>query len=206
MAVYAVVIILTMRASSSVNPVLMKAADLGVHAACAALLVFTVMSTREVLDNYAAGSWTEVYVDVVKKRTNKGDRVLFLSTSVDPAYPTLILSDRRPGSRYLCLLPIPLIYNSGRDPMHETFRYHKPGNRPPEETRFLEELGHDVLTNRPKLIFIDARLTCQACPPGFNIPEYLEVSGWKAEYMSNYRMIGYIARVPIPCAVYERTP
>ena len=61
-----------------------------------------------------------------------------------------------------------------------------------EERRFLDELGSDILYNRPRLVFIQSK-ACLACPSAFRITEYLEANGWTRRYLAEYRLQQTIA-------------
>ena len=68
--------------------------------------------------------------------------------------------------------------------------YRSPSKASPEERRFLNELGSDILKHRPKLVFIEAADNCQACPKNFRVEEYLASAGWLESFMKNYKFTG----------------
>ncbi len=129
------------------------------------------------------------FLKVIDTYSAAGERISFISTSVYPKYPTLVYADRLPGTRFLLTFPIALIYNDVVSSDSSSFCYRSPGDLTDEEMQFLMELGTDIRMNRPALVFIDASVVCQACPPGFMIDDYLIHSGWMDEYMSDYEFI-----------------
>ncbi len=128
------------------------------------------------------------FIPLIQKNTGKDDRVAFISTSVVPAYPTLIYADRLPGTRYLVSFPIPMLYKGVHPNADGTFPYHILGTAPENEKRFLKELGSDIARYRPKLTFIQTS-ECQACPDSFRVDTYLAKSGWREMYLGAYRLM-----------------
>jgi len=131
------------------------------------------------------------FAEVIDAHSAPEEPILFIATSVDPGYPVLMSLNRRPGSRYLHAFPIPMLYrsvtNHGQD-----FPYRRPFEQPPAERQFLAELGTDALRNRPALIFVCMRNPCDFCPAGFRVDEYLQRTGWQAQYMKAYRLLGTV--------------
>jgi hypothetical protein len=132
------------------------------------------------------------FVSVIEKHTAPDEKVAFISTSVSPAYPTLIYANRLPGTRFLQAFPIAYLYKGVHPRADGSPPYRTPSEATPEERRFLKELGSDILKHRPKLVFIDSTEPCQACPKGFQVTEYLAAAGWVQDFMSNYTLTGYL--------------
>ncbi len=126
------------------------------------------------------------FVRLIDQQVAPDEKVTFISTSVVPAYPTLIYAKRLPGTRFLQAGFIAYVYKGAQSREDGTPPYHSPSEDTPDERRFLDELGSDILKNRPKLVFIQFDKDCQACPKGFRIEEYLAVEGWLQRYMKNY--------------------
>jgi hypothetical protein len=141
---------------------------------------------------------------IIQQRTQPRDRVLVVATSVRPAYPMLLQTGRKPGSRYLCCFPIALCYagveargdcldfrvsENGTVPFEVTPNrpiYRRRHDAPPEEQRFLDELGEDVGRFRPRLIIVQDGSGWLGLPAGFNTFEYLVDSGWAKEALAPY--------------------
>ena len=73
--------------------------------------------------------------------TTEGDSVLIATTSVWDPYPALTLQNRRPGSRYLWLFPIPMLRANAS----------APGD---PEAEFVRDLSEDLRVRRPKLLLL----------------------------------------------------
>ena len=125
---------------------------------------------------------------IVERCTRPGDRVLMVATSVTPAYPMLLQIDRRPGSRYLCCMPIAMLY-AGAKPTEGQPIYRSREEAPADERRFLAELREDVERLRPQLIVVNACRGWQGLPPSFNTFEYLVYSGWCQSTLAPYHEI-----------------
>jgi hypothetical protein len=129
------------------------------------------------------------FLKVIDVYSDPDERISFISTCVYPKYPTLVYADRLPGTRFMLAFPIALIYANAAPSDSSGFQYRSPSDMTDEEIQFLAELGMDIRTNRPALVFIDTEVTCQGCPTGFRIDEYLISSGWLGEYMSDYELL-----------------
>ena len=120
----------------------------------------------------------------VARYTSEGDPVLFISTSVEPAYPLLVQMNRRPASRYLWSFMVPMFYKGVHPGADGQFPYHVT-NTPPEEARYLRELADDIAASRPALIVI-VEGPWQASPPGFDLVQYLGKTGFAKTAMKDY--------------------
>ncbi len=117
-------------------------------------------------------------VRYLTERSNTGDRVLIIDTSVAGCgHSEMVFADRLPGSRYLWFYPIAFLSHS------------KSGT--PMEKEFARSLISDIQTHSPKLIIIPVNSECQGCAPGFNIHHYLDSIGVLQSVRSlQYREVG----------------
>ncbi|MBI4861404.1 MAG: hypothetical protein HY815_14265 [Candidatus Riflebacteria bacterium] len=114
---------------------------------------------------------------IVKRWSRPGDTVFFIDTSVTPAYPLLLLLDRKPGTRTFYCYPLALIGKlSGRWSDEDSPRPPDPGALIARELRYLAELEEDLRRSRPAMVLI-RKPPCQACPAGFDVRDYLRVVG-----------------------------
>ncbi len=147
-------------------------------------MTYALFETGEIPDS------TNDFVRVIEQQVAPDEKVAFISTSVSPAYPTLIYAKRLPGTRFLHAFPIAFLYKGARPGEDGSPPYRSPSEATPEERRFLNELGGDILKHRPKLVFIETTAKCQACPKGFRVEEYLAAAGWLQRFMNDYRLTG----------------
>jgi hypothetical protein len=124
---------------------------------------------------------------VVENRTRPGDRVLVVATSVYPAYPTLLQTGRRTGSRYAWSFPIAFCYAGCRADGADRPAYRRRPEAPAEEQRYLRELEDDVYRLRPQLIIVHDAAGWAGLPAGFNTFDYLVYSGWTKDALAGYR-------------------
>lgn len=105
----------------------------------------------------------------IERNSRPGDPILVFGTGVTPAHPALLMTGRRPATRYLNLFPIPILHA-----------------RPDAaaEQRFLDELRHDVAAHPPAIIFVMRALN-SGVPARFDLAQYLEDKGllpWLRDY------------------------
>ncbi len=149
-------------------------------------VVFAVNSFLRAPERYGS---MDGFLSIIENRSQPGDRIAFISTCVYPAYPTLVYADRLPGTRYLSAFPVALLYGRAVPDDLSPYHYSLPEALKPLDTLFLSEIGHDIRLYRPALVFIEASDSCQGCPPGFRMDEYLDGSGWTREYLADYRFL-----------------
>lgn len=152
-----------------------------VGASAIALLQFGIRAREEFApsnDNAMRG--------IVEYETAPGDPLLFISTTVAIAYPTLLQVDRTLGSRYLWTFPMAMLYGSEPDTPEGEFPYRTGEAVGEEERRFLAELGEDIAHYRPRIVIVDHDGQAQGCPAGFSPAEYLDVVGFVDQHMSDY--------------------
>ncbi len=158
--------------------------------ACISLIAGDIMLTRQGLANGSAVRPSlEKWIAFIREHGSPGGKITFISTGATPAYPTLLYTGNFPGSRYIQAFPIAMFWHG-----HETYGGRGPledgrSKRTPEEQRFLDELGSDVMVRKPELIAILDSAQCQGCPPGFRINEYLDRIGWKGQYLKSYHFV-----------------
>ncbi|MGO9567906.1 MAG: hypothetical protein ACLP5H_10225 [Desulfomonilaceae bacterium] len=157
---------------------------------CFCLSLLSMAMTYALFESGKIPDSVNDFVRVIKQQVAPDEKVAFISTSVSPAYPSLIYAKRLPGTRFLQAFPIAYLYKGVRPGKDGSPPYRSPSEATPEERRFLNELGSDILKQRPKLVFIEAADKCQACPRGFRVEEYLTAAGWLQSFMKNYRMTG----------------
>lgn len=168
---------------------------------CFCLSLLSIALAKGLHDSARVPDTVTDFVRVIEQQAAPDEKVAFISTSVSPAYPTLIYAKRLPGTRYLQAFPIAYLYKGARPRIDGSPPYRAPSEEPPEEQRFLTELGSDIIRRRPKLVFIDASANCQACPKGFRVEEYLTAVGWLQKFMKSYRWTGTLHGF----AMYVRT-
>ena len=123
---------------------------------------------------------------IVAEHSAPGDRVLVVAASVSPAYPLLVQTDRRPGSRFLYAFPIACLYADAPSTEAGRFIYRIRSESPAEEQQFLDELEEDAIRRRPQLIIVQDSSESVALPGGFNIFDYLVASGWAQKVLGPY--------------------
>lgn len=172
--------------------------------ACTALTVAVLALTwTAVRDAPQRRDGYDRFAALIREHARPGESVAFISTSVNPAYPSLLYAGRDSGTRYPCAFPIAMFYDGVTVGAGEGFPYRVGADQGDEERVFLAELAADIATRRPALVFIQAEESFQACPPGFRIDEYLERTGWTRAALARYERIygqfgGY--------AVHRRSP
>ena len=126
----------------------------------------------------------------LQRYTHEGDRVLFLSTGVTPAYPILTEENRLPGSRFLWMFPVPMFYRGAPAAAAVNgFAYHDESSLAPEEKRFIDDLNHDVAGSPPAMIVTPLDAGCEGCPAGFNLTEYMR-RGHVLDGLDAYQYVG----------------
>jgi hypothetical protein len=116
----------------------------------------------------------------IQQNTTRDDSVLWIATSVPLIYPEMLLSGRKPGSRYLWTFPIAYLFegHDAKKKIIDADFYDPPPGREAEEATLIAELLEDVDQRKPKLVFVFRRSGCQACPPWFNLLSYSNVNGF----------------------------
>jgi len=115
------------------------------------------------------------YTQIVVDRTANDDSILFISSSMGPAYPVYLQSRRRPASRFLHAMVLPLLASvidnpeSGSD--REMFKERM--------KQFLDWYGEDIARNKPRLIIVQNNF----------IYGLLNRHGFFKRYMANYKEI-----------------
>ena len=127
----------------------------------------------------------------IARYSRPGDPVLFLATSTTTPYPLLTQVERQPASRFTEDFPIPLLYSDVSLRPGDVVHY-RTSDAPEEERRFLADLHADIDRFRPTMILIDNRDTCDWCPAGFGMYEYLQRNHFIAEALSRYRESGNV--------------
>lgn len=159
------------------------------HWAAGALLVGVLVAvwfterTRNPLEPPAFAALRQI----VLQHSQPDDRVLVVATSTQPAYPLLVQTGRRPGSRYLCSFPIAFFYARTKPAKGGAAIYRRGDNAPAEEQQFLAELADDVARRQPRLIVVQDSPGWLGLPARFNTFEYLAQVGWVEKALAPYR-------------------
>jgi hypothetical protein len=134
----------------------------------------------------------------IARASARGEPILVVSTSVGDAYPLLVQLDRRPGSRFLWFFPL-AFFRYLHAPAASLEEARSLDQLPPDERRFWADLGEDLHTRRPRLIFVVKARGSLGCPFDFRVSSYLEAIGFVDRYMKGYRPLGVV----FPYAVYQ---
>ncbi len=118
----------------------------------------------------------------IAAKTSEGDSVLVLSTNLVDFYPLLVQIRRHQASRTLYTFPVALMYHGAASVPGQPFPYRGVNGReaPFEERRYLDDLLADVSNAKPRMILVDARTPCPACPEGFTLTDYFAQNGFFA--------------------------
>jgi len=135
---------------------------------------------------------SDQFVNFILEQTDPGDKVVWLSIGGDVACQSLIYTDRRQGARYPTAWPIAIFYRHSRPPKEGRFQFTHIDQTSGQERRYLEDMGTDIRKNRPKLIFIQSVQAPGLLPEGLIIEDYLEQTGWKERYMTEYMFLAKI--------------
>jgi len=186
----ALLAVLSVRVLHRANPHRSYRSGFACTAFAAGCLLFIVVLIASCISRQPAARQPPAFAalqGVIEQRTKPGDRVLFIATSVRPAYPMLLQLDRKPGSRYLCSFPIALFYGHCRVSAAGEPLYRRRADAPPAEQRFLAELEADVARLRPRLVIIPDFPGGMGLPEHFNHSDYLSHSGWTERALEHYR-------------------
>lgn len=159
-----------------------RAPRLAATAAFGAGLAWAMVSSRLPLALADAPGLAHPLTPLVESLTQRDDPVLVVGSGVYPAYPLLLETHRRPGSRYLWFFPVPMLASEARA-LHA-----RPDSRPAsvrgsrawldaEEERFLRDLDEDLTKRAPPLVLVAITRGEQGCPPDFTVFAYLERHG-----------------------------
>ncbi|MBK9772786.1 MAG: hypothetical protein IPP57_18540 [Candidatus Obscuribacter sp.] len=121
----------------------------------------------------------------ILQNSKQGDKVIHMGSGIRPGYPCQLQANRPPGSRYLyTYLLTMLVAAREKYPSHnaEFDRL---------ENEMLENLGSDILNNKPVLIFV------QDAP----IHQILDKHKFFEKYMGAYSRLGYVDS----CDIYKLT-
>ncbi|MBS1989049.1 MAG: hypothetical protein JSS83_00955 [Cyanobacteria bacterium SZAS LIN-3] len=127
------------------------------------------------------------YTQIVIDRTSKDDSILFISSSMGPSYPVYLQSRRRPASRFLHAMVLPLLASIIDDPNEPDRAVYKERLK-----QFLDWYAEDIATNKPKLIIVQNNF----------IHGLLSQRNFFKKYMSDYKLV----LTPDEYKVYLREP
>lgn len=119
--------------------------------------------------------WNSQFFEILQNTPVENNRVLMVSSSLT-AYPFLLQADKRPGSRFLWLFPIALLYSQSHDSSLSESEIFANGSIDNDlEARFIQELVNDIQSNRPALIFMNSSKSDQGLPKNFTLKNYLRL-------------------------------
>lgn len=118
----------------------------------------------------------------ITANSEPGEAVVHIGSGIRPGYPSQLQSLNPPGSRYLYSYLVMFASAMSNKPEYmERFRA--------QQSKMVEELGSDILKNRPRLVFVQQLL----------IEEMLEPYQFKQKYLSRYREAGFVEG----CCIYK---
>lgn len=121
----------------------------------------------------------------ILQNSNQGDKVIHMGSGIRPGYPCQLQADRPPGSRYLyTYLLTMLVAAREKSPSHNA-------DFDRLENEMLENLGNDILRNKPVLIYV------QDAP----IHQILDKHKFVEKFMGAYSRLGYVDS----CFIYKLT-
>lgn len=130
------------------------------------------------------------FTEIIKALTRRDESVLFISSSVLPAYPAITYSERSYAGRFLSAFPIAFMYNQSED-------YHISPGWQDDEPRYLSMLIEDVRRDQPKIIAVSLEKNVQALPSYFRIGEYLRLRGFYDSLGTDYSAVGHFMEFEI---------
>lgn len=122
------------------------------------------------------------YTAIIRSLTTSEDKVLFLSTRVEPASLALAYTERLHAGRFPTAWPIAFFF-------HDSVDYEVPDEWADDEARFYEGLLEDLRNNEPRLVFV-RETTGYGTPEYFTTAEYLRRRGFNEQLRGHYRPIG----------------
>jgi len=132
-----------------------------------AQLGYTGMGSAADIDPFAASCL---------ENTQKSDTILFICASMAPGYPVMLQTERRPASRFLHGMMLPILsYILVRPDLSQAKKDHFSEDK----DQVIKWYAEDIAKNRPKLIYI------QDNPMNWVFENYNFIDS----YMHNYRMI-----------------
>jgi len=111
------------------------------------------------------------------------DRVIYIGAGVRPGYPAILQGRRRPGSRYLHGMILPML---GKCIEADRARFE------PLLDQVIANYGQDISKNKPRLIFIEH----------FYVAPLLAKRNFVVNYMSDYVMVAHADQAY--CTLYRR--
>jgi hypothetical protein len=117
------------------------------------------------------------FTTVVVNHSRSDDSLLFISSSMSPGYPVFIQTGRRPASRFLHAMILPVLQfvidNPGDADRRERKRFED------QMQQILTWYGEDIATNKPKLIFVQIPF----------MSPFLEQRQFFKKQMADYRLL-----------------
>jgi len=119
-------------------------------------------------------------ISAISQYSEENEAIEFISTSVTPGAQILLQLNRRRASRYGNHFVLPFI---------RVIWEEEPLLAAKEEERYLNNLTHDILTSRPRLIFVANGSNNQGMPVDFNFLQYLVKIGFIDRSMKDYEYL-----------------
>jgi hypothetical protein len=123
------------------------------------------------------------FTDIICSLSKPGEPVMFISSTVYPAFPAITYADRRSTGRLPIAFPIPFMY-------HGTEGYSLPPRWKELEPRILRMFVEDIRREKPAVLFISKEKGTQGLPLSFDIKDYLSLRGFDDSLRSDYVSIG----------------
>jgi hypothetical protein len=114
------------------------------------------------------------FTEIVADQTARDDSILFISSSMSPGYPVYLQSRRKPASRFLhaMILPVLAFIIDNKDEANKDL-YKK------RMRQILDWYGEDIAKNRPKLVFVQSKF----------IYDLLNQRDFFGRQMANYKLL-----------------
>ena len=175
---------------------------LGLALMCVESLIQPTFEThRQDLANERAGIHSPLVgrLDEIVRAAAAGQPIYVLSSSVNPAFPLVNLSDTRWPYHYNTLWLLPTYYRN--DPHGDGARYHSPDTQPPGERAFFDAIVSDLRQTPPAVLIVDRSPFKQGFAAiQFDFLDYFSQSPEFAALFREYALIGSVG----PYAVYKR--
>jgi len=147
---------------------------------CLAIVVPTAyVNVRKLRNAHSVPEWKGL-CELIEHSSAPNEPVAFISLT--SPYPAMAYVDRLPGTRYLVGWPLLFSYNGVHRSSDGSFPYRKGSEMTGEERRILKDIGNDIQSRAPRLIFIDRSET----RAGFSVDHFLRKTGWLRRLIRGY--------------------
>jgi hypothetical protein len=147
---------------------------------CITIVVATAyVNIRKLRNVHGVPEWKRL-CELIEERSAPNEPVAFISLA--SPYPAMAYVDRLPGTRYLVGWPLLFLYNGVCRSSNGSFPYRKQSEMTSEERLILKDIGNDIRSRAPRLIFIDRSQT----KTGFSVNHFLRTTGWLGRLTRGY--------------------